>query len=164
MRGPAISFLAIALVACSDGPSALGPAAIPSPVAATNSGVPPDPLDFSFVLTTCGFPVLVEISGKEKVMAHPGGRLVITSPGSVATLTNVNTDRSVVEGITGTFRVAFLANGDAALAMTGRNLVETEDGLFLTIGSFTLTTDPFGNSVVPLAGTGKLIDMCAVLS
>ena len=164
MRGLAISFLAIALVACSDGASTLGPATLPGPVAATNNGVAPAPLDVSFVLGICGFPVLVEITGKEKLMAHPGGRLVITSPGSAATLTNLNTDRRVVEGITGTFRIAFLANGDAALAMTGRNLVETEDGLFLTIGAFTLTTDPFGNSVVPLAGTGRLIDMCAVLS
>lgn len=164
MRGFRMSLLAIALVGCSDGAFTLAPATIPSPVAATNNGVPPDPVNLSFVVNACGFPVLVELAGKEKVMVHPGGRLVITSPGVAATLTNLDTDRSVTQGITGTIRVAFLENGDAALGLTGRNLVETEDGLFLTIGSWTLTVDLAGNSVVPLAGKGRLIDLCAVLA
>lgn len=38
----------------------------------------------------CSFPVRVEVSGREKVILLPGGRLMVASPGLTATFTNLD--------------------------------------------------------------------------
>ncbi len=155
--------LVCALAACVDQQLPIAPAEYPAVTASSSSG-PPTPVNLSFILDgPCGFSVLVELDGKEKVKELPGGLLVISSPGLNATLTNLDTGKQAIEGITGTIRVTFHENGDAELGLTGRNLVEVENGLFITIGNWSLTVDLDGNSVQPLQGKGKLIDVCELL-
>jgi len=157
--------VAFTLAACSESSSPVAPVEFDVVGESSNQRGAPTPIDDSFILDgPCSFPVLAELRGKEKVVERPGNRLVISSPGLKATLTNTETGKQVVEGITGKVRVTFLDNGDAVIGLTGRSLVETEDGLFITIGNFGLTVDIDGNSVEPLAGTGRLIDVCELLS
>ena len=46
----------------------------------------------------------------------------------------------------------------------GRSFFERENGLVITVGNWNSTIDLGGNEVVPLHGTGRLIDVCALLS
>src|ERR687893_1796226 len=73
----------------------------------------PEPVDeIPFVVEgECDFDVLVEFSGKSKVIALPGGRTLITSPGLFATLTNLEEPTNQVTlNITGAFHITELAN------------------------------------------------------
>ena len=150
--------------ACTDRPAPLAPTVPRVPITAASQAGAPEPIDVSFVLDACGFDVLVEITGKEKFIEHPNGRLVITAPGESVTMTNLANDKQATEDITGTIRVAVLENGDAELNLTGRSFFERENGLVITVGNWNTTIDLGGNEVVPLHGTGRLIDACALLS
>lgn len=151
--------------ACSDvsAPVASSPVAIRT--ASTSQAGAPQPIDIDIVIeNACAFPVRVEITGKEKVMFRGDGSIFVTSPGSMVTLTNLDTDEQTHQVITGSIGVVFQENGDADLEMRGRNLVELESGLFVSIGIWTVTFDIAGNEVNPFRGTGQMIDMCAALS
>src|SRR5215211_3080835 len=53
-------------------------------------GRPDDVADSFPVEGICAFPVLVELRGKAKAIALPGGGTLLTSPGLTATLTNLD--------------------------------------------------------------------------
>lgn len=115
----------------------------------------------------CAFPVLVELSGKAKTIELTGGKTIFTSPGLVATFTNLD-DRTKQEvlGITGAFHQTVLANGDTELVVTGRNLLIgfDPDVLFaVTIGNFRFVLDEEFNLVEPLTGKGSVIDVCGLI-
>ena len=150
---------------CGDVSTPLAPSAPAVRTASASQAGAPQPLDILTVIeNACEFPVQVAITGKEKVMFRGDGSIFITSPGSTVTLTNLDTDAEMHQVITGSINVVLHDNGDAELELTGRNLVELESGLFISIGIWTVTFDLDGNEVNPFRGTGQLIDVCAALS
>ena len=57
------------------------------------------------------------------------------------------------------------ALGNVVTKATGRNfLTDPNAGVVVTSGNFSFTTGADGSNVVPLSGTGKIIDVCAALS
>jgi hypothetical protein len=129
------------------------------------SAAPPEPIDNREVIEgECDFPVLIEESGKEKVIETGNGNTIITSPGLRATLTNLDEPTNQVTlNITGTVRVQEQANGDVVYVFRGRNLLYGPDvDLILTIGRFTGTETAEGE-FLPLTGNGRIIDVCALL-
>ncbi len=117
------------------------------------------------VFGECAFPVLFQQSGKAGTITLPGRRFIFTSPGLDATLTNTETSKSVTLNITGTFHQSTDSMGDTVTVVTGRNLLGDPDaGFVLAIGSFSYKFDAGGNLVQPLAGTGKLIKVCSLIS
>jgi hypothetical protein len=128
------------------------------------SAAPPEPVDSTEVVEgECDFPVLLEVSGKEKVIEFDGNTL-ITSPRLRATLTNLDEPTNqVTVGITGTVRVKELANGDVVFVFRGRNLLFGPDVDFiLTIGRFTGSMTAAGE-FSSITGEGRVIDVCALL-
>jgi hypothetical protein len=129
------------------------------------SAAPPEPVVDSpeVIEGECDFPVLLEVSGKEKVIEFDGNTL-ITAPGLRATLTNLDEPTNqVTVGITGTVRITELANGDVVFVFRGRNLLSGPDVDFiLTIGRFTGSMTAAGE-FSPITGKGKVIDICALL-
>jgi hypothetical protein len=130
------------------------------------SAAPPVPVDRpgEVIEGECDFPVLLELSGKEKVIETGNGNTIITSPGLRATLTNLDEPTNQVTlNITGTVRVQEQANGDVVYVFRGRNLLYGPDVDFiLTIGRFTGTETAEGE-FSPLTGNGRIIDVCALL-
>jgi hypothetical protein len=113
----------------------------------------------------CDFAILFHITGKTKTIALPGGRTITTSPGAVLTLANLDTEKQETFGITGAFHQDTLPNGDLVTVGTGRNLLfDPFAGLVLAIGRFSFVFDAQGNLIQPLAGRGRQIDICELLS
>jgi hypothetical protein len=130
------------------------------------SAAAPEPVDDTFVEEEeCDFPVLVEVSGKEKVVELPGERTLITSPGLRATLTNLEEPTNQVTfGITGAVHIRELTNGDVVFVFTGRNLLSGPDVDFvLIIGRFTGRMTAAGE-FSPIIGKGRESDICARLA
>ena len=134
-------------------------------IAQPAAAAPPDSVGGSFeVAGICPFTVLVEIEGKAKTIERPDGSFIVTSPGLVATVTNTSTDASENWSISGSFHQSTLPNGDTFTKMTGRNLVtDPVAGFALISGDFSFTASPDGSIVVPLNGTGRIVDVCEAL-
>ena len=149
--------------ACSDAPSPVEPVVVvPTGISAAQAR--PEPVDDNFTTDACGFTVLVHAGGKVKPISLPGDRLTVIFPGSVATLTNPENGTTERVSNTGTFHFTPLPNGGMELLLTGRNIVEdTELGLLLTIGNFIIERDETG-AVIRLEGTGRVIDLCELMS
>jgi hypothetical protein len=131
---------------------------------------PPEPADATGVIEgVCDFPVLLEITGKVKVIEH-GDRLLTVGPGQKATVTNTETGESVRYNIAGSFHDAVQPDGSIVSKGTGRNLLFTEAlGMFLTVGNvqFTVTEDPTapeGFAITIDSVQGKIIDVCGILT
>ena len=156
-----------AVTACSDHRTPAEPtgASDPLPIAAAQAR-PTEVDETPFVVPFCGFPVRVVLSGKGKTIELGGGRTILTAPGLTATLTNVDNGNQETLGITGAFHQKVLENGDAVVVFTGRNALfePTVPGLRLAIGRFSVVLDAGGNVVEPLQGSGRLVDVCALLA
>ena len=131
------------------------------------SAAPPDAVNSSVITTfgSCDFPVIIDISGKAKTVELPGGRAIVTSPGTRATLTNLDEPANQVSYlITGAYHQTELANGDLVVETTGRTLLFDQSfGMFLAIGRFTFVLDEEGSFVQPPTGKGRMIDVCSLL-
>jgi len=160
------ALLCCALVACSERPSPLGPT---SAVPHFQRAGPPTPVEQPLTLdenvsALCGFPVLVALSGKQKVLELPN-RTITTGPGLDITLVNGNTGRTVTLNITGAIRFDPLPNQHTDIVLTGRNLFgDFELGLLLLRGRFDFIVDANGNGVRPLQGNGHVTDVCALIA
>jgi hypothetical protein len=163
--------LVYTLTACSDRPSPAEPASVAqssATVAAQGppTGVeqPPSPVFF------CSFPIEVVLSGKEKTIELPGGRMIVTSPGLKVTLTNPANGQQETLNITGAAHLRTLENGDVEHVLTGRGAVFDPfipgfQGFALLVGRFTYVTDATGEQIVQtLQGIGQQIDICALLA
>ena len=117
------------------------------------------------IVGACAFPVLLEETGKQKLIELPG---ILIFPGLQGTLTNLaDTDNQVTLVEPGTGRVTPLENGDLSVVATGRNvLVVPGEGIFQTIGRVEFILAPpyeVGSELTILANQGQLIDVCALL-
>jgi hypothetical protein len=156
-----------ALAACSDDRTPTEPLdgvrSLPIEAAQTR---PTEVDETPFEVPFCGFPVLVVLSGKGKTIEIGGGRTILTAPGLTATMTNLDNGNQETIGITGSVHQTLLENGDVAVVWTGRNALFDPllPGLFLVIGRFSAVLDAGGNVVEPLQGSGRLVDVCALLA
>ena len=130
-------------------------------------GRPDDVADSFPVEGICAFPVLVELKGRAKAIALPGGSTLFTSPGLTATLTNLDdpTKQETLK-ITGAIRETALENGDVELVFTGRNLLIDFDpaaSFVITAGQFDVAFDAGFNITRPLSGSGQVINVCTLL-
>ena len=74
------------------------------------------------------------------------------------------TTKTVSLVVTGAFHQSTLENGDVVTVVTGRNLLgDPEAGMVLAIGTFSFVFDAGGNLIQPLAGQGKLVDVCDLI-
>jgi hypothetical protein len=113
----------------------------------------------------CDFAFRVEPAGKAKAIALPGERMIFLSPGLTWTLTNLDTQKQVTFRVPGAFHVDTLENGDLVTVVTGRNILgDPIAGLVLAMGRFSFVFDASGTLIQPLQGTGRLVDVCEVLS
>jgi hypothetical protein len=108
----------------------------------------------------------LDLSGKAKTIELPNGAFIFTSPGLDVTITNLDSpENQAMFNITGTFhQTTNPENGEVTTVVTGRNLLfDPEAGTNIAIGNFSFVFDAEGNLVQPLAGEGRLIDVCALL-
>ena len=131
---------------------------------------PPEDVDFTITLPAgavfghCSFDVELSVTGKGKVIDLPGDRFIFTSPGLRATLTNLVTGKQVTLNITGAFHETTEEDGSVVTVTTGRSLLgDPEAGFVLAIGSFSYVLDASENLIQPLAGEGRLIDVCGLI-
>jgi hypothetical protein len=160
-----VVFFASAVIGCAERGSPVEPATTrPSPMSIAAGGPPVETVD-SYVSTTCGFEILVEANGKLKEIPLPGGRVKVLFPAFRGRLTNVATGKQVSLSITGSFHITAIPNGDTEIVYTGRNTFDDPfAGRFLLlIGHFREVFDQDFNPVVPLGGTGRMVDVCQLL-
>ena len=157
--------LACFVSACAD----RGPAPAPSPVspamAQSDAGGPPVDDSDSYVSTSCGFPLRVDLTGKLKTFEVPGGRVKVLFPGYRVTLTNLTTGKQESLSITGSFNITTLANDNIEIVYRGRNTYDDPiAGRFLLLmGHFREVFAPDFNTVEPLGGSGQIVDICDAL-
>jgi len=140
--------------------------------AGTASAAPPEPINSPprTVSGVCDFPLLADLSGKEKTKELPGGRTLLTSPGLRVTLTNLEEPANqVTYVITGSFLTTELSDGNLFVVARGRNIIFGPDiGGFLTIGRFTFVGVEAAEgdiiALTPPTGEGRVIDLCARLA
>ena len=162
------AMLGCALAACSDRPSIIEPRATAPALQQSGPPTPVEPGQFEDEIASeiCGFPYLVEFTGKLKTLDLPGGRTVYMSPGFKGTITNGNTGTTVTLTLTGPIQVHPLPNGGTEVVFLGHNIVgDPEAGwLVLIIGRFNVIFDAEGGLVQDLEGNGQRIDLCALLA
>ena len=90
-------------------------------------------------------------------------------PGNKATLTNLDTGKSITIPITGSASVRLQSDGSVFSMATGHGLfapnpVTGEPGIWYLSGRGTATIDAAGNLTSFPAATGKLVNLCARLA
>jgi hypothetical protein len=165
-----LAVLGCVLAACSDqsrplAPDAAGSVSLSQGGAPTEIPLTPPVLD-PISSAVCGFPVLLQATGKQKVLEFPNGRTIVVFPKLTVIVTNGNTGRTVTRSQTGAFHINPLPNGDTELVLTGNNSV-TDDviGFFVFLsGRFTVVFGPDGSLVQGLEGNGRRVDVCQLLA
>jgi hypothetical protein len=159
------ALLVQALSACDDRVGLLEPGSVAP--ANASAGGPPVPVTFVDTAEAgvlCEFAIRIEASEKDKTIELPGERTLLIFPGALWTLTNLSNGVEEALRIPGSFHITTLANGDVETVFTGRNLLfDPVAGLVLTMGRFRFVADAGGNVVQPLTGTGRQVDVCALL-
>ena len=121
----------------------------------------------------CSFPVLGHIEGSEidTTFTDRFGnpiRLLGVFPGNTLTLTNLDTDKSITVGATGSFQLRANPDGTAAAMVTGQGVwlghpVTGEPGIWYLSGQGRSTIDAHGN-VTSAKLMGRLVDLCPQLA
>lgn len=162
------AMLGCALIGCGDRPSIVEPRAS---VPVLQQGGPPTPVETGQVVdegasAICGFPVLVEVTGKLKLLELPGGRTILIAPGFNETFTNGNTGTTLTLNLTGPIQNNPVPGGGTELVFLGHNVVGDPDSGFLVllVGRFSAVFGTDGTLVQPLDGNGQRSDLCALLA
>jgi hypothetical protein len=128
-------------------------------------------VDEVFVDETCGFPVEVHLTGAlitiQWVNKDGSLRTFQASPQGKATLTNLNTGKSITINISGPAHITDNPDGSFTLVGTGlwgweHNPETEEPGLFVTAGRFVLSVDAEGNASFQIVG--QITDLCQELA
>jgi len=134
---------------------------------AQGNGGPPFPADFTFIQPgTCSFDVLVQVTAKAGTIFLPGGDVLITSPATFATFTNLSdTIKSVTLVLNGPIRVSPVQNGTFTVHLTGQGILAFPNvGFRFLIGDWTFLIDAnTGQPLQPPTGTGQNIDLCGLI-
>jgi hypothetical protein len=115
----------------------------------------------------CGFPVQIDIFGDNiTIVSASGDRAFGAFPGGRATLTNLDTERSLTVNIAGPFHQSLGADGSLTLTGTGPSLFfllfRGKPGITLLDGRFVDRFDSQGNET--FRSVGKTRDLCAELA
>jgi hypothetical protein len=137
-----------------------------------NGGAPEDvsftvsPQDIAGYPGACSFPMQLEISGKTKTIEQGNGDTISIFPAYSVTVTNTANGKQATFNATGSNHLSTLENGNVETVMTGRNFaLDPVAGTFVSMGHFTFVNDPTNTTnLVPVSGTGRMIDVCALLS
>lgn len=169
-RNAVPAVLVWALAACSDQLPPVAPA-IDGAVALRRGGAPtpvaPPAPDLDEVTSAiCGFPLVHQVSGREKYLEFPNGRTIGVFPGNKVTWTNGNTGRTVTRSTTGALHITPLPDGNTQIVLTGHTPVYDDvEGYYEYLsGRFTVVIGPDGSIVQPLDGNGRRVDVCALLA
>jgi hypothetical protein len=132
------------------------------------TAAPPEPANFTFGASECGFPVQVEVSGRAKLIVQETSHSTTfksPSPNLRATLTNTDTGESVSYVITGVGRVT-PTNPGVIERYTGHNLVFEPgvEGILFTTGTQTFVIDEGGETSTLTQSHGKVVNVCDVLA
>jgi hypothetical protein len=124
------------------------------------------PIDATFLDDVdCGFPVQIQVVGTDLTITA-GDRVFDAFPQSTATLTNLDTERSITVSIAGPGHTTFGADGSVTLVGTGPTLFfllfQGNPGITLLNGRFVLTIDSQGNQTFSSVGATR--DLCAELA
>ena len=121
----------------------------------------------------CTFPVLGHIEGNEidTTFTDKAGnpvKLIGVFPGNTLTLTNLDTNKSITLGATGSFQLRANPDGSASAMVTGLgawfgNPVTGEPGIWYQSGRVSATLDAEGNTT-SVDSTGNLVNLCARLA
>jgi len=126
------------------------------------------PIDATFFDDVdCGFPVQIDIVGTDlTIISSSGNRVFDAFPQSRATLTNLDTQRSLTVSLAGPGHTSFGADGSVTLTGTGPTLFfllfQGNPGITLLNGRFVLTFDSLGNQT--FSSVGRTRDLCAELA
>ena len=126
------------------------------------------PIDATILDTAdCAFPVQIDIAGTDlEITSASGDRVFDAFPQSTATLTNLDTERSITVSIAGPGHTTFGADGSFTLVGTGPTLFFFVPELFPGItqfnGRFVITVDAEGN--LTFSHVGETRDLCAELA
>ena len=114
----------------------------------------------------CDFPMEVTVSGKTKTVEQGNGDTISIFPNYSVTATNLANGEQATFNVTGSNHLSTLENGNVQTVMTGRNFaLDPVAGTFVSMGHFTFVNDPTNTTnLVPVSGTGRTIDVCALLS
>jgi hypothetical protein len=141
-----------------------------------NAGKPtreiiPSPPDF--VVSRCGFPVLVHSEGVTIVTTFTDDegnvvRQILVFPGSRQSFTNLNTGESIAFATVGPAFWTFNPDGSASLRGVGPSgwffhPLTRERGIFFTTGRWVVTFDAEGNET-SFEITGPIVDICAEIA
>jgi hypothetical protein len=150
----------------------LGVASLTAGEIAFAAGSPPVETSFSFDIPAnaikpgaCAFPVNWSASGKAGTILLPGNRAIFTSPRFKVVVTNLDDpSKSVTLTVPGAFHQTNGQNGDIVTVVTGRNLLgDPEAGMVLAIGTFSYVFNSSGELIQPLAGGGRLVNVCELI-
>jgi hypothetical protein len=145
--------------------AALGPPA--AELSRAGNGHPPSPFTQTVTFPgICGFDVQATITGKEGVINHPGGGMIVTGPATFGTFTNLSDPtKNVTLSMTGVFHISSDQDGNTIVKVTGRGVAEDPSfGLLLLIGEHTLVFDPQGNIISGPTGNGQIINICQLIN
>ena len=121
----------------------------------------------------CAFPVLIHIAGGEIITTFTDKagnpvKQIVVFPGNKATLTNLDTGKSITVVTTGPAQVRLRSDGSVFSVAAGHGLfapnpVTGEPGIWYLSGRGTATLDAQGNLTSP-PPSGKLVNLCARLA
>jgi hypothetical protein len=121
----------------------------------------------------CAFPVLIHIEGREIITtftdkAGDPVKQIVVFPGNKATLTNLDTGKSITVVTTGLAKVRLRSDGSVFSVAAGHGLFAPnpatgEPGIWYLSGRGTATVDTQGNLTSP-PPSGKLVNLCARLA
>jgi hypothetical protein len=146
--------------------AAFGPPAAELSRASEGRGGPPEPVEFTGIDTTCGFPVQSTVVGSLGVIYLPGGDVLVTAPATFNTFTNLqDPSKSVTLNITGPAVVEPVQNGQITIHGLGRGVVFSPSfGIKLLIGEWTFVIDANTGYVLEgPTGNGQMIDVCELI-
>jgi hypothetical protein len=162
MRKRYVAALAAAVLAIAGG-AIFAPSALSDPPT-----IQTFPITATFFDTTdCAFPVQIDIVGTDlEITSAAGDRIFDAFPNSRATLTNLDTGRSITVSIAGPGHTILGADGSFTLIGTGPTLFWLAPRLFPGItlfnGRFVLSFDAQGNRT--FTHVGETQDLCAELA
>ncbi|MGB8337755.1 MAG: hypothetical protein WCD07_00570 [Burkholderiales bacterium] len=143
-----------------------------STASAGESGPPGTYTDVSLFAAgdLCSFPLKFTGDGKLKIIFLKGGQRIIgMAPGVVNTITNLDQpDKVFTRKVGGSTHVTNAVDGSALIELRGQlyyfgGPTDSPSGLWLLIGNYSLAFDATGNLTQPLAGQGRMIDICGLL-
>jgi hypothetical protein len=130
--------------------------------------------DDRIITDQCTFPVLGHIEGSEidTTFTDKAGnpiKLLGVFPGNTLTLTNLDTNKSITLGATGSFQLRVKPDGSGSAMVTGLgawpdgNPITGEPGIWYQSGRVSATFDAEGNTT-SIKSTGKVVNICNQLA